>query len=116
MFSKHHVKSIYISGPYTAETEEQKRANIERANEEAQRWARQGYFVYCPHTQTADWEHTSGLKYEDFLAQDIYWLSKCDTIALLPGWEKSKGAYMEYIVARGLGLRIVLCEQEGEGA
>lgn len=47
---------------------------------------------------------------EGFMAQtmrrDIYALLKVDGVALLPGWEKSKGTAIELTVARALGLDV----------
>lgn len=37
---------------------------------------------------------------------DIRELVTCDGIALLPGWEQSRGATVEHTLARGLGLCI----------
>lgn len=38
--------------------------------------------------------------WEEHLAADIISLMECDAIYLLPGWEKSRGASLEYAIAR----------------
>lgn len=41
------------------------------------------------------------------LAADTHWIAtQADAIALLPGWEKSTGAFAEWALARALGLEI----------
>lgn len=47
-----------------------------------------------------------GWKWEDFMRRDIVALLQCNGIALLPGWERSRGALLEYQVALSLGYRI----------
>ncbi len=72
---------------------------------------KKGYAVFCPHTMTSQIDKECNddkvLTWEHYLAQDIYWLSKCDAIHLLPGWRGSKGASIEHLVAKGLGLEIL---------
>lgn len=43
-------------------------------------------------------------KWEDFMAEDLKALRTCTHIALLEGWEESKGAKMEKAEAEKLGL------------
>jgi hypothetical protein len=45
--------------------------------------------------------------YNRFLREGVRALADCDAIALLPGWEKSKGVAKELTVARVLGLSIM---------
>ena len=46
-------------------------------------------------------------KYEDFMIRDLEALSTCTHIALLEGWEDSKGAMREKREAEKLGLEIM---------
>src|SRR5690242_9933428 len=46
------------------------------------------------------------------LAEDLYWICRhADAIALLPGWQASKGACTEYSTAQALGLRAIFLEE-----
>lgn len=50
----------------------------------------------------------TGFSLRDALAWDTKVICKeCDTIAMLPGWEKSSGAFAEWSLARALGLKVV---------
>lgn len=42
-----------------------------------------------------------------YMRRCLKWLCDCDTIYMLNGWEKSKGAMMEYSIAKELGLQII---------
>ena len=109
------MESVYISGPYTATTKEQRDANVQRAKAAAQEFARKGYAVFCPHLQSHGWEDETDLGYDYFLTADLYWLYKCDRIVMLPGWKDSKGAKIEHMAARALGL-VTYYMKEGETA
>jgi nucleoside 2-deoxyribosyltransferase len=103
------MKSVYIAGPYTG-TKEEEHKNMMKAAAAAAFYVKQGFAVFCPHTMTCpiDRNYNTGgeIKYEDWLAIDLYWLAKCDIVAFLPGWENSKGASIEHMVARALGKEI----------
>lgn len=44
--------------------------------------------------------------WEGYMRADIAELMKCDTVYLLPGWEKSRGAQIEVYLAKALGMEI----------
>ena len=45
---------------------------------------------------------------QTYLRHDLFLLSQADRIAVLPGWENSKGATWEVSVGRMLGLPVVV--------
>lgn len=44
-----------------------------------------------------------------YLRRDIKHLMDCDDIAMLPGWEKSRGAKLEKYIAEALGMTVWYC-------
>ena len=94
------MKCIYIAGPYSANTKDLRDANIKAANDLAMIFAEGGWAVYCPHTQSRDWENLTDMEYEQFLQADFEWISRCDAIAMLCGWAVSEGAVREYVFAK----------------
>ena len=105
------MRSIYIAGKYSAETEAGEDDNIRAAAAVAAQYLKDGWAVFCPHTMTQiidrEFNRPREMEWEDWLTADIHWISKCDAIHMLPGWRESKGARIEYLVAKGLGLRII---------
>lgn len=106
------MKKIYIAGPYSSHLgEEGEDANTLIAAKVAAQYLKDGWAVFCPHTMTRDidrrFNRPAVLVWEDWLATDIAWLSCCDAIHMLPNWKNSKGASLEYIVAKALGLQIL---------
>jgi len=105
------MRSVYIAGPYSSPDDGQVIANMFRAAEVAAHYYREKWAVFCPHTMThlidEEFNAEGKITYDDWMGVDIYWLKKCDAIHMLPGWRDSKGASMEYLVAKGLGLEIL---------
>ncbi|MBW1249879.1 DUF4406 domain-containing protein [Pseudomonas tolaasii] len=48
-----------------------------------------------------------GGTWNDCMRRDIAALMDCDTVATLPGWENSKGARLEVLIAERLGMTVV---------
>lgn len=46
-------------------------------------------------------------EWADYMRECIPALLTCDAISMLPGWEKSKGASLEYEVAKALDMIIL---------
>lgn len=46
----------------------------------------------------------------EYMRKDLLLLLECDTIYMLKGWRRSKGAKLEYKIARALGMNIIFEE------
>lgn len=90
------MKRIYIAGPMTGLPE----LNYPAFHAAAEDLRSQGYQVENPAEGPAE------ASYEAYLCRGLLQLMTCDTVALLPGWERSRGARIEHQVALALGMRI----------
>lgn len=79
------------------------RFNFPAFHSAAKRWRRAGHTVINPAEN--DGGDTSR-PYAYYMRQDIGYILTVDAIAVLPGWQKSRGANVEVAVARALGLPI----------
>jgi hypothetical protein len=116
------MKRIYIAGPMSGVPE----FNFPAFNSAAARLRAQGHEVFnpaqrdierhdgvdiskgnlagCPAKAAKD----HGFSLRDALADDTWWICKEATaIAMLPGWEHSKGARAEHALALALGHEII---------
>jgi len=66
----------------------------------------QGYQVVNPAELNPDTSKT----WDQCMRRDLQALADCNSLALLPGWELSKGARLEYDVAQALGMTIIFLE------
>lgn len=64
-----------------------------------------GYEVVNPAEMDA--ADTAPKEWHEYLRRDIKALMDCDAIAMLPGYEKSKGARLEKHNAEELGMRVI---------
>lgn len=88
---------LYLSGPMQGMPGHNLPA-FERART---RLRRAGYLVTCP----AELGHVEDWEWADYLRRDIRELLDCHAVAVLPGWQDSKGARLETHVADELGMR-----------
>lgn len=96
--TRHHRRTaVYLSGPMAGLPE----WNHPAFHSAAQRLRAAGYYVLNP----ADY----GLDEKDWatcLRRDLHDLLRSEVVAVLPGWEQSKGATLETDVARRLDMPI----------
>lgn len=93
------MSRIYISGPMTGVPLDNYPAFIEAARV----LRSQSHTVANPAEICLDDDTT----WEEYLKADIKALCDCDTIAMLPGWEKSKGAHLELHIAHRVGMQVM---------
>lgn len=91
----------YISGPMTGMPD----LNFPAFHRAAASLRASGYTVVNP--AELDEQDTVELTWEQYMRRDIKALTDCTHIALLPGWENSKGAKVERFIADALGLRTI---------
>lgn len=101
---------IYISGPLSAPTPEQRLANIQAAVGVFQALTARNILTYCPHLSglipgVFDADHP--ISYEQWLAHCLEMLRRCNALYLLPKWEISSGTKRELALAFDLRLPIV---------
>lgn len=100
---------VYVSGPMTGQPD-LNRPLFARA---ADRWRRQGFDVVNPHEidfpsvwATLRPGSVFRGRWRDFMLVDLAVLLTCRAIVMLPGWQQSPGARLEYATAQALGLVI----------
>jgi hypothetical protein len=88
---------VYLSGPMTGIADN----NFPAFHEWAAKLRGQGFDVVSPAEiqEAGDWEAC--------LRADLRELCTCEGLALMPGWENSRGAHLELHVAHRLGLRVL---------
>ena len=91
------VKKVFISGPMTGLPN----LNREAFNEAEEKLKAAGFSVFNP----AWFKFDSGFSDDDIAAIDLAALHRCDYIYQLEGWERSKGASSEWMVAMWADLK-----------
>lgn len=93
---------VYISGPYSAVSEERRKENILRARIVGQILLVHGIAPIVPHTMTDGWERIITDK-EKFMQMDFEIIRRVDALLFLPGWENSNGCKRELAFAKSIG-------------
>lgn len=75
---------------------------FEEFAEAAKKLRQQGYFVFNPASANLE-----KLPLNQIMAYVLWQLTECNTVAMLPGWWRSGGARIEWLLARYLKLRII---------
>lgn len=91
-------RRIYISGPMTGHENH----NFPAFHAAADRFRKAGWDVANP---AENFDGRTDLPREVYLRADMLMLAQCEAIALLPGWEHSRGATLEAVLAAELGLQ-----------
>ena len=97
------MKRVYISGPMTGIPE----SNFPAFNAEAARLRALGYEV----VNSAELNPDPATGWHQCMRVDLAALLTCDTLALIPGWQKSQGAHLEMHVASRVGIEIVVAAE-----
>jgi len=90
---------LYLAGPMTGFED----FNFPAFNKMAADLRGRGYDVENP----AEHGVVDGADWADYMAYDLTRLGLCGQVAVLPGWENSKGARLEVHIARELGMKVV---------
>lgn len=91
------AKRIYIAGPMTGMPD----LNFPAFHAAARRLRRAGWEVVNP---AENFGGRTDMAREVYLRADVALLVQCDAIAMLPGWQDSLGAALEYLIATELGM------------
>ena len=94
-------KKVYISGRISSIPIEEARATFSNAKKDLES---KGYEVFSPFDnglpESAPWK--------DHMRRDLDVIFTVDELMMLPGWTASKGAQLEYALARGLDIPIAM--------
>lgn len=96
--------AVYVSGPMTGKPD----LNFPAFHKAAASLRASGYEVVNP----AELNPDPNASWEQCMRVDIAALMSCTAIAMLPGWEHSRGAKLERQIADALGMRPIFITQE----
>jgi len=111
------MRIIVVSGAYQAKTFSQVKENITRARWAAIELWKQGFMVFCPHLNTANFERY--IKDQSiFLRGSLEIITRLtpgrDALYMLKNWKSSFGARCELRLAKRMGLRVFYEEENNK--
>ena len=92
-------KVIYIAGPMTG----LENYNFDNFNRVADEFRKKGWIVHNP----ADHGAIEGATWEDYMAYDLTKVGLCGAMYMLKGWQMSRGACLEQLIATSLNFKIM---------
>ena len=87
---------IFVSGPYSADSNLEILSNIIKAVKVANELWRKGWVVICPHGNTFMMEGD----YQMFIDGNLELIDRSDAVFMMQGWARSKGAVREHNYAK----------------
>lgn len=100
---------VYVSGPMTGIHE----LNFPAFHQATARLRATGLDVINP-AELDEGDSGPAKQWHEYLRRDIAVLVTCDAIALLPGWEGSRGARLEKHIADELGMKVISLSTEAQ--
>lgn len=91
---------IYLAGPLTSMGK--LADNLSAFQVEARRLRKLGWTVFSPPE-----EEVPGWEWEEYMRRDIKHLPECRMLALMPNWEKSRGAKIERDLALAFNMPVI---------
>jgi hypothetical protein len=99
------VLRIYVSGPMSGKQD----LNFPAFHQAAAALRAKGHKVTNPAELDAQ-DEGKALGWADYMRRDVIALMGCNAIAMLPGWQDSKGAQLEHHIAQTLGMAVLFLE------
>jgi hypothetical protein len=98
---------VYVAGPMSGLAD----MNYPAFNDAAARLRAKGWHVENP-AENPDPHVDASCHWTAYMRMGISQLMTCHAIYLLPGWQQSKGASLEYLIAQRLGLQVMHHHQQ----
>lgn len=98
---------VYVAGPMSGLPD----MNYPAFHEAAARLRAKGWHVENP-AENPDPHVDASCHWTAYMRMGVSQLMTCHAIYLLPGWQQSKGASLEYLIAQRLGLQVMQHHQQ----
>ena len=108
------MKKVYVAGAISAPNIELGLSNIRKGILMGVELLNLGYSPYVPHLdyQFNLIQNDVHIDVETYYKHDLEWLSLCDCMIVLPGWENSRGVKAEISFAKGIMMPIYFSKEE----
>lgn len=100
------IKLVYVAGPFSGATRADVDNNITKAVDVGLVVAEMGACPVIPHSNTAHPRFEQLQDYRFWIDATTKLLTRCDALITVPGWESSRGAYGEVMLATELRIPV----------